>query len=265
MDQVKTGKFIATIRKGKGMTQKQLADEIGVSDKTISKWETGNGMPELSSIMPLCQVLQVNVNELLSGEHLSDDSYSRKAEENMVNLIQETEKNRQENKNSLLWKITILLLNLATLAFVALILWMPAMGHMPFNSLLDIPTFLAIILVTALLLNFTGQWKPFWQSFKFAFGKKQEYTSEKIAKSNIAVKYASTALLMTGMFITVLALIMIFFTLDSHSVTLESALAALAISLFGILYGCFFYLVLLPIRSRLAWLQRESEDREGKR
>ena len=70
MDQVKVGEFISTARKEKRMTQKELAEQIGVSDKTISRWETGNGLPDMAYLTPLCDFLGVSVNELLSGEKL---------------------------------------------------------------------------------------------------------------------------------------------------------------------------------------------------
>ena len=82
MDQIKIGKFIAKERKQKKHTQKQLAEILGISDKTISKWECGNGFPEISLLMPLCQELDISVNELLSGERLSEVDYKKKAEEN---------------------------------------------------------------------------------------------------------------------------------------------------------------------------------------
>ena len=69
------------------MTQLQLAEKLGVSDKTVSRWECGKGMPELSILMPLCEVLEINVNELLSGEFLTQESYSKKAEENMYRTL----------------------------------------------------------------------------------------------------------------------------------------------------------------------------------
>ena len=87
MNQIKTGKFIAQIRKEKGMTQRQLADELLISDKTVSKWETGKGMPEVSLMMPLCEFLGINVNELLTGERIPDESYKEKAEETMMDLM----------------------------------------------------------------------------------------------------------------------------------------------------------------------------------
>ena len=64
MDQVKTGIFIQQTRKELGYTQKELADKVGVSDKTVSKWETGKGLPDISSLMPLCDALKVNFSAL---------------------------------------------------------------------------------------------------------------------------------------------------------------------------------------------------------
>ena len=84
MDQEKIGVFISTLRKEQGMTQQQLADAIGVSNKTISKWECGKGMPELALIVPLCHILQISINEFLSGEHLLENGYTEKAEVNMI-------------------------------------------------------------------------------------------------------------------------------------------------------------------------------------
>lgn len=93
MDSIKTGQFIAQIRKEKEMTQRQLAEELFISDKTVSKWETGKGMPEVSLMLPLCEVLGITVNELLCGERLSEENYKERAEENIVNLISEKQNN----------------------------------------------------------------------------------------------------------------------------------------------------------------------------
>ena len=98
MDQIKIGKFIAQQRKEQSMTQRQLADILGISDKTVSKWETGNGLPEVSLMMPLCDSLKINVNELLSGERLTDFNYKVKAEENIMDLVNE----RAESKKKII-------------------------------------------------------------------------------------------------------------------------------------------------------------------
>lgn len=95
MDQIKIGKFIAETRKAQNMTQKQLANALSISDKTVSKWECGKGLPEVSLMLPLCDVLHITVNDLLSGARVSPINYQKKAEENMMNLMQENEENKK--------------------------------------------------------------------------------------------------------------------------------------------------------------------------
>ena len=116
MDQVKIGKFISDERKAKGYTQKQLSELLGISDKTISKWECGNGFPEASLLLPLCNELEITVNELLTGERISQQNYKKKAEENMVNMIRE----KEENKQKIL--LTTMIGVISTITFVTLLL-----------------------------------------------------------------------------------------------------------------------------------------------
>lgn len=117
MDQGKTGKFIAENRKAQNLTQKQLADTLGISDKTVSKWECGKGLPEVSLMLPLCSTLRITVNDLLSGEKVSETDYQKKAEENMMDLMRENEENRKKMALSVICgSITII----AVCALVAL-------------------------------------------------------------------------------------------------------------------------------------------------
>lgn len=96
MDQIKIGRFIASCRKEQNMTQANLAERLGISDRAVSKWETGKSMPDSGIMLELCELLEINVNELLSGERLKVDIYNRRAEENLLKMKQEVEvKNRQ--------------------------------------------------------------------------------------------------------------------------------------------------------------------------
>lgn len=95
MDQIKIGQFIAKTRKEVHMTQKQLADALSISDKTVSKWECGKGLPEVSLMLPLCEALRITVNDLLTGARVSEVEYQKKAEENMMNLMKENEENKK--------------------------------------------------------------------------------------------------------------------------------------------------------------------------
>ena len=94
MDQVKIGKFIAECRKNKKFTQADLAEKLNITDRAVSKWETGNGMPDSSIMLELCNILGISVNELLSGEVINMEDYDKKAEENLLEL-----KRREEESN----------------------------------------------------------------------------------------------------------------------------------------------------------------------
>lgn len=115
MNQEKIGKFIADVRKEKDMTQVQLANRLGVTDRAISKWENGRGMPDWTLIKPLCKELGITMNELLSGEKIKKEDYQERFEENVLNTISYT-----ENKINKFKKITKIILSGA---FVILILF----------------------------------------------------------------------------------------------------------------------------------------------
>lgn len=87
MDQVRIGKFIAECRKNKRMTQEELASILGVTDRSVSNWENGKNMPDLSLFKPLCDELGITINDLMSGEVITKENYQKRFEENIVNTI----------------------------------------------------------------------------------------------------------------------------------------------------------------------------------
>ena len=97
MEQEKVGKFIAVCRKEKQLTQADLAEKLNITNKAVSKWETGRGMPDASILLELSKILGVTVNELLSGEKLQVEEYKIKAEENIVNISKEKDKNKRKS------------------------------------------------------------------------------------------------------------------------------------------------------------------------
>ena len=99
MEQEKIGRFIQELRKEKNMTQLELGERLGVTDRAISKWENGRGMPDLSLIKPLCKELDITINELLSGERIKKEEYQEKLEENILNTIKYTDKKIKKNNN----------------------------------------------------------------------------------------------------------------------------------------------------------------------
>ena len=91
MDQIKIGSFIAELRKEKNMTQRILAEKLGVTDRAISKWENGRGLPDVSLMKPLCEILDINVTELLNGERVKETDTSDKTEETVYEVLSDRE------------------------------------------------------------------------------------------------------------------------------------------------------------------------------
>ena len=91
MDQVKIGKFIAERRKKENLTQMQLAEKLNITDRAVSKWETGKAMPDTSLMLDLCRVLKISVNDLLSGEVVSVEHYNEQLEHNLLEMVKQKE------------------------------------------------------------------------------------------------------------------------------------------------------------------------------
>ena len=98
MNQIKIGKFIASCRKEQGMTQANLAEKLGITDRAVSKWENGKSMPDSGIMLELCELLEINVNELLSGEKIDMNNYEEKTEENLRQVLNRVEKILNENR-----------------------------------------------------------------------------------------------------------------------------------------------------------------------
>ena len=121
MDQRKTGKLIAEARRAQNITQRQLAGMLSISDKTVSKWECGKGLPEVSLMLPLCDALHITVNDLLTGERVSEVDYQRRAEENMMNLVRENEENKKRMTLSLICGVITVIAVCALIVIVSCI------------------------------------------------------------------------------------------------------------------------------------------------
>lgn len=96
MDQIKIGKFIAQCRKNMGLTQMQLAERLGVTDRAVSKWENGRAMPDSSIMLELCEQLKITVNDLLCGEVISMENYNKELEKNLLDMARAKEKADKE-------------------------------------------------------------------------------------------------------------------------------------------------------------------------
>ena len=139
MDQIKIGKFIAERRKGKGLTQAQLAEKLNITDRAVSKWECGKAMPDSSVMLELCNILGISVNDLLCGEIVKMENYDKSMEKNLIEVVKQKE---EADRRLLFFEIIIgaLLMSVfITLTTVALVIkmeeWMQIMliliGFMP--------------------------------------------------------------------------------------------------------------------------------------
>lgn len=259
MDQEKIGVFISTLRKEQGMTQQQLADAIGVSNKTISKWECGKGMPELALIVPLCHILQISINEFLSGEHLLENGYTEKAEVNMINLLQETENSKKKSRSSLLaFGITVIIF-----LFVVLYSVITNMGISMNMLFVDMPTLLSMFLVTALFLLGTNLGLPFLIPFGL-FWKKKSVSIKQLFQAKSAINLAKITFLGMG-FLESCISFMAIQPMGEGTLLFTGLSISISIALNGIVYGLIGFLLLLPIQVRLEIMyMQKQEDSEKK-
>lgn len=100
MNQEKIGKFIAENRRLKKITQSELAEMLGVTDRSVSNWENGKNMPDLSLFKPLCDILGITINELMCGEKINNKEYNEKLEENIINTIDYIDKKSVKISNT---------------------------------------------------------------------------------------------------------------------------------------------------------------------
>ena len=120
MDLVKIGKYISEKRKNLGMTQKQLAEKIGMSDKSVSKWERGICLPDVSLYFDLCSILGISINEFLAGEDIVNENIEKKSEENIISVVTDSKRKQKSLKYII---CALLILSILTTAVIATFLY----------------------------------------------------------------------------------------------------------------------------------------------
>ncbi|MDE6566510.1 MAG: helix-turn-helix domain-containing protein [Lachnospiraceae bacterium] len=249
MDQEKIGRFIAEKRKEKGMTQKELARQLGIGDKAVSKWECGRGMPDNSIMLPLCDLLGINVNELLMGESLSESEYTESSEGIILSLIEEKEYLKKKNKKNLLSCVMLVLF--AAILFYIII--MPIQVWHSWVYYFDPLTFVMDPILVLVMLLATGNVKTFFRSF-WLIGK-EDVDGKHIFSSLQAVKLAITSFLLGGGLFTLLDTIFILRTMEKEPGR------GMAVTLLTMLYGTLFALFLLPLKYKLESKMEEMHEK----
>ena len=119
MDQIKIGKYIAKCRKNNKITQSELAEKLGVTDRAISNWENGKNLPDVSFFKPLCNELNITINDLLSGEKVEKNTYQEKLEENVFSVISNVNTKITRIRKTILILVSMIIVILLTLILVA--------------------------------------------------------------------------------------------------------------------------------------------------
>lgn len=252
MNQEKIGAFIADMRKRQGMSQKQLADEVGVTDKSVSKWETGKSLPEISKMESLCEILHININELLSGEQLTETAYSDIAEKNMISLIHESE--TRANRINIIGLTAMIVLSFVPIMFSILYGHTDYLGgSISLAVWFDPPTAAAMAAVTLLYLVGTKSVKFFGKAFAIVIGK-TAYTDTEIHLSKTALRMVQISWLVSGILVSILGYISaVIDVAGNYSVQDRYVILNLnfAVASLGIVYGLIGYLLLIPINTKL--------------
>ena len=138
MDQIKTGKFISRLRREAGMTQEELGEKIGITNKTVSRWETGTYMPDIEKLMLLSEIFSVSINELLCGERLSDGEFRRRADENIISTMKDAPSPFSTEERVSFWKkkwlrenVSTIFCALAVLALACFAVWKLELFYVP--------------------------------------------------------------------------------------------------------------------------------------
>ncbi|MCR5343363.1 MAG: helix-turn-helix domain-containing protein [Butyrivibrio sp.] len=245
MDQEKIGKFIATQRKQHGMTQSDLAEKLGVSHKTVSRWECGKGLPEISLFTPLCEILNVSINELFSGEQISQDTYTQKAEENILSLIQENEEYYARNRFSWIFSI---LFYVVLFAIVWLIMYLGGITNL---ISFDVPSLMMIAVPSIILLCASGLLRSFGEAFFLIFCK--EPLPQKTNKAIDSIKTLRGFIIPLGALESSLQIFAVFF-INSDALS-PTATKNIAVSMLTLIYALIIYIVLIPVDIKLRSLQ----------
>lgn len=144
MDTQKIGRFLKELRKENDMTQEQLGEKIGVTNKTVSRWETGNYMPPIECLKLLSDMYQISINELLAGERLEQKKYKEAAEENITVALEKV-----EEKNKGLEKKLIFIMGITTILFITVMYLLPDGSGLSTTE--KIKEIMAVILILAIV------------------------------------------------------------------------------------------------------------------
>lgn len=227
MDQIKIGDFIAQKRKEQELTQLQFAELVGVSNKTVSKWETGLRMPDVAILQNVCDVLKITVNELLAGEEFSEYSekeYMKKAEDNVIGLMQEVNEIKETKWSGLLG----ILCSIPIMVCAMILTMVHVVGEGNIVYFLNIPTIFYMAVLFLFILGVTGAFPKYIAGYKCLFNIRK-YNENEMNKIICTLEYVRKLIWVIGLFIVmanVMAISLNYTHLEVIGPFLASAVAA---------------------------------------
>ena len=249
MNQETIGKFIAACRKEKGLTQTQLAEKLNITNRAVSKWETGKSIPDAAIMLDLCKILGISVNELLSGERIAMENYQKKAEENLVELQQKAY-NTQKGANFLI-KLIIPVLGVLFIVKYGI-------GSSRTWQFVDRASMEFILIPCLLELLCTGYWRGFLKAFVYIL-KKDNREAEMIRNSVNALKLVCGSSLIWGIIGFTISMVNL---LRNHM--LDSKISApmlcgdISVALLPLFYALIVNAVLMPLHFELNHLYEKN-------
>lgn len=243
MDQIKIGKFIAERRRKEGLTQKQLAERLHLTDKTVSKWETGCRLPDASLLPALSSILKADINELLAGEEflsqaVSSEEYAEKAERNLLGLVNELNVLDQKSRGKIIGAMAGLLLTGA--ACLYLFAFSSRMGKI--GDMFDFPTLLYLLGLKFTILAACGWFHDYLNGWRAIFPKSALFTNEREWAIQ-ALAFAGTLTVAIGGLIALLGLFSLLNYME-QPVSLGASLAQIVLTLLYTAIGKTIYVIL---------------------
>lgn len=246
MDATKIGLFIAEKRKLKNLTQQDLADKLHLSNRTISKWECGKGIPDSSIMMELCEALDISVNELLLGENISNEEYKIKADKNIIALMDKPKNTYKQNIVSVLGG---LISEILLIVFLLVCIYANVMTGTKVYDFLDMPAALIVIGTTGIILMITGLVRNFMKSFKIVFGFGKDTSIEEIEKCIVSIKVVMLSAFLSGLALSLASLVGTLVNVTAKNAGATNV--AIAVCLLGFLYGVMICVMMIPLLGRL--------------
>lgn len=242
LNQEKTGKFMAEMRRQQNLTQRQLAEQVGVSDKTVSKWETGRSMPDNAILLDVCLILNISVNELLSGEKFTEEHYVNKAEENMIELVKESEYHKKKGN----WTIFGTIISFVLLVVVCAAVVLSTAGMESLVWYIDLPSIVIPVGITFFVLIASESLWDFGQAFAIVYGKK-EYSDQQMNHAWCAMKTVLCTIPVAGVFTFIVSLVAIIAYLSNP----ELLGPHIAVAILSVFYCSIVEILLMPTAVRL--------------